>query len=103
VDAITGDGIRLGLRQASALTEAMVAGNLQQYEKQHRELATRPARMGRLMLWLDRNPKLRTRMILAFQSKPELFARTLAMHVGHGSAHDILFTGTQLGWRLLTA
>jgi flavin-dependent dehydrogenase len=103
VDAITGEGIRLGLRQASALAEAMVAGNLQQYEKQHRELATRPARMGRLLLWLDRNPKLRTRVILAFQSKPELFARTLAMHVGHGSAHDILFTGTRLGWRLLSA
>jgi hypothetical protein len=42
-------------------------------------------------------------VILAFQSKPELFARTLAMHVGHGSAHDILFTGTRLGWRLLSA
>ena len=33
VDAITGEGIRLGLRQASALAEAMAAGNLQQYEK----------------------------------------------------------------------
>ena len=64
MDAITGEGIWLGLRQASALAEAMVAGNLQQYEKQHRELA---------------------------------------MLVGHGSPHDILFTGRQLGWRLLTA
>jgi flavin-dependent dehydrogenase len=103
VDAITGEGIRLGLRQASALAEAMAAGNLQQYEKQHRALAKHPERMGRLMLWLDRNPRVRTRVILALQSRPDLFARSLAIHVGHSSTRDILFTGTRLGWRLLTA
>jgi flavin-dependent dehydrogenase len=103
VDAITGEGIRLGLRQASALAEAMAVGNLQQYEKQHRALAKQPERMGRLMLWLDRNPGLRRRVILTFQSRPDLFARTLAIHVGHNSARDVLFTGTRLGWHLLTA
>ena len=101
VDAITGEGIRLGLRQAAALAEAMVAGNLRRYERDHRALAKRPSRMGRLMLWLDRNPKLRNRVILALQSKPELFARTLAMHVGCSSPRDVLFTGAQLGWRVL--
>ena len=101
VDAITGEGIRLGLRQAAALAEAMVAGNLRRYEREHRALAKRPSRMGRVMLWLDRNPKLRNRVILALQSKPELFARTLAMHVGCSSPRDVLFTGAQLGWRVL--
>jgi flavin-dependent dehydrogenase len=33
VDAITGDGIRLALLQASALVEAMAADDLEQYEK----------------------------------------------------------------------
>ncbi|MGA9888665.1 MAG: hypothetical protein WBQ31_14280, partial [Candidatus Acidiferrales bacterium] len=102
-DAITGEGIRLGLRQASALADALVAGNLLQYEREHRALAKRPSRMAHLMLWLDHNPKLRARVILALQRKPDLFARTLAMHVGYGSACDILFTGTRLGWRLLAA
>lgn len=101
VDAITGEGIRLGLRQAVALAEAIVAGNLRQYEREHRALARRPSRMGRLMLWFDRNPKVRTRVILALQTKPELFAQALAMHVGCSSPSDILFTGVQLGWRLL--
>jgi flavin-dependent dehydrogenase len=103
VDAITGEGIRLGLRQAAALAEAIVVGNLQQYEREHRALARRPSRMGRLMLWLDRNPKVRTRVILALQSKPELFARALATHVGSSSARDVILTGAQLGWRLLAA
>jgi flavin-dependent dehydrogenase len=103
VDAITGEGIRLGLRQASALADALVAGNLRHYEREHRALAKRPSRMAHLMLWLDRNPKLRTRVIRALQGKPELFARTLALHVGSGSARDILLTGARLGWRLLAA
>ena len=83
--------------------EAMVAGNLRNYECEHRALARRPSRMGRLMLWLDRNPKVRTRVISALQSKPELFARTLAMHVGCSSARDIILTGARLGWRTLVA
>ncbi len=103
VDAIAGEGIRLGLRQASALADALVAGNLRQYEREHRALARRPSRMARLMLWLDRHPKLRTSVILALQSEPELFARTLAMHVGYGSKRDIMFTGARLGWCLLAA
>ncbi|MGA7854580.1 MAG: NAD(P)/FAD-dependent oxidoreductase [Candidatus Acidiferrales bacterium] len=103
VDAITGEGIRLGLRQASALAEALVAGDLSQYESAHRALAKRPSRMAHLMLWLDRNPKLRTRVIRALQNKPELFARMLALHVGQGSARDLVLTGAQLGWHLLAA
>jgi flavin-dependent dehydrogenase len=103
VDAITGEGIRLGFQQAGVLAEALSAGNLRQYEVEHRALAKRPSRMGSLMLWLDRNPKLRRRVILVFQSKPQLFAKTLAMHVGRSSPREILFTGAQLGWRLLAA
>jgi flavin-dependent dehydrogenase len=66
VDAITGDGIRLALRQAFALVEAMAADDLEQYEQKHRELAKGATRMGNLMLWLDRNPRLRRRVIRSF-------------------------------------
>jgi hypothetical protein len=57
--------------------------------------------MGNLMLWLGRNPRIRGRVIRALQSKPDLFARLLATHVGHGTSAELLSTGALLGWRLL--
>jgi hypothetical protein len=53
------------------------------------------------MLWLVRNPRIRSRVIRALASKPELFARLLATHVGRGTPSELLSTGAQLGWRLL--
>lgn len=103
VDAITGEGIRLGLRQASPLADAMASSNLEQYEREHRAVSARPSRMGRLMLWLDRNPQVRRRAICALQSKPELFSRTIAIHIGQGAPRDVLSTGARLGWRFLAA
>ena len=103
VDAITGEGMRLGFQQAALLADALAAGNLREYEIAHRALMRRPSGMGGLMLWLDRNPKLRRRVILAFQSNPQLFAKTLAMHAGCSSPRDILLTGAQLSWRLFAA
>jgi flavin-dependent dehydrogenase len=103
VDAITGDGIRLALRQASALVEAMAADDLEQYEQEHHKLAKGATRMGNLMLWLDRNPRLRRRVIRAWESKPELLSRMLAMHVGHGAPENLFSIGARLGWRLLTS
>lgn len=101
VDAITGDGIRLGLRQAPALADAMVRGDLRGYELRHRELARHPARMGRALLVLDRHPELRRRVIRALAGRSELFARTLAMHVGAMKAADVVSLGAVLGWRVL--
>jgi len=103
VDAITGHGLQLAFRQARALAEAMASGDLQAYEHKHRQLARRPIWMGRLMLWLGRNAKLRVRALHAMQRRPELFARLLAFHVGHATLSDVLATSAQLGWRFLTA
>jgi menaquinone-9 beta-reductase len=101
VDAITGDGLRLAFRQASALADAMAAGNLIQYERAHRALARRPMLMGDLMLWLGRNPGIRGRAIRALQRRPDLFARFLAAHVGAGDSTGVLSAGALLGWQLL--
>jgi flavin-dependent dehydrogenase len=101
VDAITGEGLRLAFAQAFALADAMGTGDLRQYEQWHREIARRPNRMGNLMLWLARNPRIRSRVICALESKPELFARLLATHVGRATSAQLLSTGAQLGWRLL--
>jgi flavin-dependent dehydrogenase len=101
VDAITGEGLRLAFRQAFALADAMVVGDLRQYEQAHRELVKRPMLMGNLMLWLGRNPRIRGRVFRALRSKPDLFARLLATHGGQATSAELLSTGALLGWRLL--
>ncbi len=103
VDAITGEGLRLAFQQAFALADAMVADDLGLYEQAHRKLAQRPMLMGELMLWLGRNPGIRSRVIRAMQNRPELFARMVALHVGKGTPGELLSTSAQLGWKILAA
>jgi flavin-dependent dehydrogenase len=103
VDAITGDGLRLGFYQAAALAEAMEAGDLSSYQAAHRRLARQPALMGRLMLLLGRHARLRHRAMRALAANPELFARLMAIHVGETSPAHLAATGALLGWRLLLA
>jgi flavin-dependent dehydrogenase len=103
VDAITGEGLGLGFRQALALASAMESGDLSRYELAHRKLAARPARMARLMLLLDNNSTLRRRAINAFSSHPGLFHRLLNAHSGGASPVQIASAGAALGWRLVRA
>ena len=78
VDAITGEGLRLSFRQALALADAMAVNSLSQFQTAHRQLARRPTRMGRLMLFLGRHAALRQRTMRALSSHPEIFAHLLA-------------------------
>lgn len=103
VDAITGEGLRLAFRQAIALAEAMESGDLREYERAHRQLARRPMRMGKLMLQLGRNAGIRCRALSMLSRNPELFARLLAIYVGHATPRDVVITGAQLGWQFLAA
>jgi flavin-dependent dehydrogenase len=101
VDAITGEGLRMAFQQATVLAEAMAEGALKSYEQAHRALARRPMLMGDLMLWLGRNPRVRRRVLSAMKSRPDLFARFLATHVGMTDPKSLLSAGAQLGWQLL--
>jgi flavin-dependent dehydrogenase len=103
VDAITGDGLRMAFRQAFVLADAMLAGDLTQYQRAHRRLARRPMFMGNLLLWLGRNPRIRSRALRAMQQRPDLFARTLAAHVGDATPAQLLSAGASLGWQFLAA
>jgi flavin-dependent dehydrogenase len=103
VDAITGEGLNLGFRQAIALGEALQAGDLSRYARAHRRLARRPALMGRLMLLLDGRAALRERALRALASDAELFARLVAIHVGATSGGDMASAGALLGWRFVAA
>jgi menaquinone-9 beta-reductase len=103
VDAITGDGLRLAFAQALALAEAISANDLRRYQHDHRELARRAMPLGKVMLWLANNERLRRRVIHALDRSPELFARLLATHIGQGTSGELLSTGAHLGWQLLAS
>jgi flavin-dependent dehydrogenase len=103
VDAITGEGMALSFHQAIASADALVSGDLDGYQAEHRRLARRPHMMGNLMLLLDRFPALRRRVIRSLAAEPEIFANMLAMHVGSISPSDFLMHGMlPLGRQILT-
>lgn len=103
VDAITGEGLCLGFRQAALLGGCLAAGDLARYQRGHRALLRRPALMAHMMLLMARHANLRQRAMRVFQSTPGSFARMLAMHVGEGSPRDHVSNGLALGWQLLRA
>jgi flavin-dependent dehydrogenase len=103
VDAITGEGLCLSFHQAGALADALASGNLSSYQAAHRRLARRPTLMGRMLLLLDSQPKMRKRAMHVLAAHPDLFARLLAVHVGDTSPRHFAATGAILGWRLIAA
>ncbi len=103
VDAITGEGLCLGFRQATLLGECLASGDLARYQKGHRALLRRPVLMARMMLFMAKHSHLRQRTMQVFQSSPQSFAGMLAMHVGEGSTRDHISNGIALGWELLKA
>jgi menaquinone-9 beta-reductase len=102
VDAITGEGLCLAFRQALLLSESLAAGNLKSYQAKHRKLARRPAAMSWLMLTLDGRDLFRQRIMQAFATQPQTFARLLALHVGAATPLALTGIGLSLGWDLLT-
>lgn len=82
VDAITGEGMALGFRQAQLLAESLAAGGLELYERSHAETLALPQRMAGVMLLMDRFPALRRRALRVLAARPELFRGLLAVHVG---------------------
>ena len=102
VDAITGEGMCLLFQHALALGAAMEVDDLRLYQAAHRRAGQRPRMMASLMLLLDRQRGLRGRALRALASRPRLFRRMLAMHVGELSAVDFAANGSALGWRMLT-
>jgi flavin-dependent dehydrogenase len=102
VDAITGEGMCLLFQHATALAQAIQAGDLGLYRAAHRRAGQRPRMMASLMLSLDHRRALRGRVLRALASRPKLFRGMLAMHVGEQSVLDFAGNGLALGWRMLT-
>jgi flavin-dependent dehydrogenase len=101
-DAITGEGLAMGFRQALLLADSLAAGTLDLYEARHARILALPQRMAGLMLLLDRLPRLRQRTLQVFAHRPQLFRAMLAVHVGEQSLpHFTLRHGAELGALLL--
>jgi flavin-dependent dehydrogenase len=101
-DAITGEGLAMGFRQALLLADSLAAGSLDLYEARHSAILALPQRMAALMLLLDRIPSLRDRTLHAFAHRPQLFREMLAVHVGESSLPAFaLRRGAEMGALLL--
>jgi flavin-dependent dehydrogenase len=101
VDAITGEGLALAFRQALLLADSIAADRLDLYESRHPALLALPQRMARLLLLLDRCPRLRTRTLHAFSTRPSLFRSLLAVHVGEQRlSRFLLLHGPSLASRI---
>lgn len=100
VDPITGEGLCLAFRQASALAAALSQEDLRQYELAHRDLSRRPRFMADFMLLMDRSHLLQRRTMKAFTARPHLFADLLAMHVGQSSPARFAAATAALAWQV---
>lgn len=86
LDAITGEGLSLAFHQAEALVET-IAGceaadtvDLAPYARAHRRIRRLPEALIRLLLFAERRPALRRRLIRALAAEPALFERLLGIH-----------------------
>ena len=104
VDAITGEGLALGFRQALSLGRALAENDLSLYEAEHRQIEALPQFMRRAMLLMDKSSMIRKRTLRALQAEPGLFERMLRVHVGELPLSKFgMGAMAELGWRMLTA
>ncbi len=101
VDAVTGEGLCIAFQQSLALVDALERDDLTGYATMHRRIARRPAFMSDFMLLMDRWPLLQTRALQVFESRPDIFARLLAMHVGQLPVSGFVSASLGLTWRML--
>ena len=73
VDALTGEGIALGLAQARAAVEAVVAGRPQRYEVAWRRLGWRHDLLTQALLTATRHRVLRHRVVAVAAALPGVF------------------------------
>ncbi|HLK06145.1 MAG TPA: FAD-dependent monooxygenase [Candidatus Acidoferrum sp.] len=103
VDAITGEGLRLGFEQAFAAIEAIAQHDVNSYNRTHPAISRRSMNMARLLLSIDGRPMLRRRVMGALSDKPELFQSLLSIHTAGSRWSDRLAAGAGLGLKLLFA
>jgi flavin-dependent dehydrogenase len=101
VDAVTGEGLALAFRQATALGPALAAGDCAAYEAAHRRLGRTPRLMARVLLLMDGSSSLRRRALRALAARQRAFNRLLAFHVGALRRAELALDILDIGFALL--
>ncbi len=81
VDAIAGEGICLGFRQAEVLAKSMAVGDLSGYNRAHPRLAWRPYILANTMLQLDRSQAIQRCAMSVLSAQPWIFQKLLKVHI----------------------
>lgn len=80
LDAITGEGLGLSFQQAHALGAALARGDLGSYVRACRRLARLSDGLTEALLFCERRPWLRRRLVRELGRRPALFSRLLGVH-----------------------
>ena len=81
LDALTGEGLCLGLRQADSLARCIIDGRISDYPKEHSAIKFRHRLTVSALLWLVHRPALRKRVFGALIQAPEQFSAILRFAV----------------------
>jgi flavin-dependent dehydrogenase len=74
VDALTGEGIALGLAQARAAVDAVVAGRPERYESAYKKLGRRHELLTHALLASSRRPLVRRQLVPLAARLPRVFS-----------------------------
>jgi menaquinone-9 beta-reductase len=91
-DAVTGEGLAMGFRQAMLLAASIEKDSLTQYAASHAQTLHLPQLMARILLIMDRRPALRSRVLRVFARDPLLFRALLRVHMGEEPLQRFLLT-----------
>jgi menaquinone-9 beta-reductase len=101
-DAITGEGLAMGFRQAILLAEAVSREDLAIYQAGHPSILRLPQTMARIMLLMDRWRGVRRKTLRILAGEPRLFDGLLRVHIGEERRARFIFRhATRLGCRML--
>ena len=90
LDALTGEGLCLGLRQARSLSQCILEERLFDYPEEHRAIKRRHQWTVSGLLWLIHRPRLRERVFQALHKTPEQFSAVLRFAVEEAGWNTLL-------------
>lgn len=97
VDAVTGEGLATGFKQAAVLSRSLETGSLDLYAVEHARTLRIPRQMARALLVLDKHPSVRNVTMRTLAGSPELFRGMLRVHMSDESlAHFVLRNGAAM-------
>ena len=82
VDALTGEGLRLGFAQAQAAVDAILSNQPQRYEAAWPRITRSYRNLTNSLLWVGAHPKLRPLIVPTAQALPRTFTRIVDQIAG---------------------